>query len=534
MNNISRRYYRHNNKKFKYYCHNGKPFFYHEKHKQFKKDNENSNILLVDNKEDIKLEPVNERINQEDNKEKLEFMVNEKQEEIVLPKLPVIKMALGIIILVAVVFSISYAYFNYYYEDTRQADITMGEVYVRIPENTANITLTKIYPRTNTEARARDDNYVDFTVNAKNTSPNKVLSYTLNIADGTDVANKARISRDYIKVDLQERINGVYTYVQEGVSLNNFTFSGTVPVNTTSEIAKQYRLRIWVSDSVLISDTESGASYTQSEFASLYANYHISVNAVDRTYTPPAAQQIAALLTETNAAGNKIYTGANVANYVTFNGESWRIIGVYDGKLKIVKATPLEDVQKWQNSTEEGNTWNGSLLETYLNTTYYSNLSQTAKEMIAEGSWDVGTCGYGIAASAAYTCAHGTTLTGQDTNSNMVKVGLIATYEYLYAAENTCWATNGYDYDGGCKNQDWLFPTLTTYNNTNSHAWTLSPDSGYASRALSVGSDGYVANAFVANPYAASPVVYLKSDVTISGGDGQSEQTAYTLSYTAS
>ena len=251
---------------------------------------------------------------------------------------------------------------------------------------------------------------------------------------------------------------------------------------------------------------------------------------------PPAnAQEIAALLTDENAAGNKIYTGSSPANYVTFNGESWRIIGVYGDKLKIVKAEPLEDTQKWQNSGDDGNTWNGSLLETYLNTTYYSNLSQTAQEMIAEGSWDVGACGFQIAASAAYTCAHGTTLTGADTNSNRVKVGLIATYEYLYAAENTCWATSGYDYGDGntCNQQDWLYGALT-YNGSSS-AWALSPDSDNANGALHVLSVGCVSNSgSVTRAYAASPVVYLKSDVIITGGDGTTPQTAYTLSYTAS
>ena len=43
-----------------------------------------------------------------------------------------------------------------------------------------------------------------------------------------------------------------------------------------------------------------------------------------------------------------------------------------------------------------------------------------------------------------------------------------------------------------------------------------------------------VNNNYVDYASVASPVVYLKSDVTITGGDGQSPQTAYTLSYTAS
>ena len=288
---------------------------------------------------------------------------------------------------------------------------------------------------------------------------------------------------------------------------------------------------------------------TTEEWNSLQAtgvSFQVKVEANEGTWVEEPVVQTAAGYILANATlettpYGKIYTGANPANYVTFNGESWRIIGVYGDKLKIVKTTPLEDKQKWQNSTEEGNTWNGSLLETYLNTTYYNSLSGTAKDMIAEGSWDVGVCGYEVAASAAYTCAHETTLTGADINSNRVKVGLIASYEYLYAAENdgACWTQAGDSYDGyggltDCKAKDWLFPTLTTYNNTSSFAWTLGPNSVLTHYALYVHYDGFVYSHSVLYDNAASPVVYLKSDVTITGGNGESPQTAYTLSYTAS
>ena len=160
-------------------------------------------------------------------------------------------------------------------------------MYVRVPGNTANITLTKMYPRTATEARARNDNYVDFVVNGKNTSTTKELYYTLDINDGAEVNNKTRIPRNYIKIDLQEKINSVYTYVAEAVTLSNFSFSDVVPPNTTIETQREFRLRVWISDEVLISDTETGRTYTESQFANLYANYNIEVNGVDRTYVAP-------------------------------------------------------------------------------------------------------------------------------------------------------------------------------------------------------------------------------------------------------
>ena len=196
MNNRSNNQYFYRNKrkkKFRYYCHNGKPFFYHKK---YKGNRDNANILLQNN------EPKNDVLNslniENDSEQLEEFVPEKKQEDVVLQKSPVIKMVFGIVLLVAIVFSVSYAYFNFYYVDSRQADITTGEAYVRVPGNTVNISLTKLYPRSEVEARNRNDNYVDFVVNAKNTSTNNTLYYALNVNDGADVPNKTRISRSRI------------------------------------------------------------------------------------------------------------------------------------------------------------------------------------------------------------------------------------------------------------------------------------------------------------------------------------------------
>ena len=46
---------------------------------------------------------------------------------------------------------------------------------------------------------------------------------------------------------------------------------------------------------------------------------------------------------------NLRYVGANPNNYVTFNGELWRIIGVFDGRVKIIRASYLryDDGTNW-------------------------------------------------------------------------------------------------------------------------------------------------------------------------------------------
>ena len=72
-----------------------------------------------------------------------------------------------------------------------------------------------------------------------------------------------------------------------------------------------------------------------------------------------------------------------------------------------------------------------------------------------------------------------------------------------------------------CKNENWLF--------NSAYQWTFSPYSGDANRVFRVSSDGYVANRYAGHSGGVRPVLFLKSDVVIAGGTGESIENAYTL-----
>ena len=232
-------------------------------------------------------------------------------------------------------------------------------------------------------------------------------------------------------------------------------------------------------------------------------------------------------------------------NYINFNGEIWRAIGIYNGQLKIIRAgnngvvsEPLGYSRIQWNSTSANPVWATSSLNERLNTTYYNTLSDTAKNMIDEnGKWDVGPVIYNATASDSYTASTTTgTVIDNVTHTTpwTAKVGIIASYEYLYAAGlDSCLTTNGYNfgYNTGleCGRQDnnWL--------RTSSEAWTLSPYNGVspyngkANYAIYIHSTGAVNADPITNYYAIIPVVYLKSDVKVASGDGKSPSTAYVL-----
>ncbi len=389
-------------------------------------------------------------------------------------------------ILLVAIFSTSYSYFNYTKEDERQADIVAGEVYVKLVENSTTITLDKMYPREDSEARERNDNYFDFTIKGKNTSLSKAVIYSINISDGESVSGKTRIDPDYIKVDLQEKINNNYEYILNGVTLNDFDYSSFVPINTTSEITKEYRLRIWVGDNVLIGDTSNGATHTQTEFNNLFATYKISIDSRDMkpgvtlVNTAISDKQTAAtnscnpiwidnMGTESDASDDiKYFTGDNSCvdmNYVWYSGKLWRITAIYpDGSMKLITNNPVTTIQ-WGSSIE----YNGSWVYQWLNEDFYDTLNNV------DGIVKTSTWNYTTSTSIS---TRPETLANQKTVN--AKVGLLNVYEYYnsYRCINSETCTGSEHSDGYLKNgkYSWL---ITPYDSTRINNYLITGATNY-------------------------------------------------------
>ena len=370
-------YYKYHNNHNNYNKKNYQYYYKKKKNKQ-KKDNillnreEQGEIInenIQEQKQQIQEETViSQQVVQEvlktnDDYEELEFIPIKKKDTKKYQKRTKLMYTLGVFIIVAIVFGVSFSFFTYSKVDSRQADILSGEVYVRIQEQAVNLTLSKMYPRTNEEARARNDNYIDFTVKAKNTSPTNEITYSININNGENVQGKTRINPQYLILDLQEKVNNEYVYVKEAVALSTFSFTNIVPINTNSEITNENRLRIWVSDAITISDTDTNATYTQSEFANLYANLHIEVNSEDQIHVPTAVDIISEnvitpenpinfanissssngeglyILPGTESDANPIYyyRGAINNNNVIFGDYCWQMVRTTDtGGIKMI------------------------------------------------------------------------------------------------------------------------------------------------------------------------------------------------------
>ena len=182
----------------------------------------------------------------------------------------------------------TYAWF-YYRGETGSSEAVAGDIYLTMTEGNETLTLTNVFPETKEQARARNDNFITFTLNGLNES-NKAIYYEILLNHGDDKPSpKTRYNDADLMFDLVELdSNGnEVEYVVDAKSydalVNKRIWVDTIDANTDTNVSKKYKLRAWLSDEVIISDTEANANYNTTEFPNKYATIKVSVNG-DMTY----------------------------------------------------------------------------------------------------------------------------------------------------------------------------------------------------------------------------------------------------------
>ena len=278
--------------------------------------------------------------------------------------------------------------------------------------------------------------------------------------------------------------------------------------------------------------------------------------------------------------GNIRYYGANPNNYIYFNCsdysnqtsstcEKWRIIGVFDGKLKLIRGSQI-GTYSWDNkNTSTGaednsgkNDWTTARLMKLLNPSDYytidsndngngqslyynaqsgtcfsgrnnattscdftsTGIKDTTRNMIAETTYYLG--GWNstsVYPNQIYGYERGTTVYTGRLPTWTGKIALAYPSDYGYAADlNQCKDKTLYDYDNStCTSNNWMKAIIT--NNGSNAGWLLTTYSKYAYVAMSVSSGGYVSYSTVyISYYGAAPVLSLSSELGIEPGDGSS------------
>ena len=158
------------------------------------------------------------------------------------------------------------------------------------------------------------------------------------------------------------------------------------------------------------SDATYNQQYNRIEVSNINTKYeNCTLNYTDSTSKVNLADYIISLAGTTQGTGKVVnekgyrYEGKNPNNYIWFNNEYWRIIGVFDsashgqdGKnlVKIIRAEILDNLS-WNNS--DLNDWTKSSLNLLLNGAYYNALDGTDSGYCYESGY------YGITANCDYT-----------------------------------------------------------------------------------------------------------------------------------
>ena len=150
-----------------------------------------------------------------------------------------------------------------------------------------------------------------------------------------------------------------------------------------------------------------------------------------------------------------------------------------------------------------------------MNTTYYESLNESAKSMITDGSWNVGIVSQNFDAITAYN--------NSKTVKLVRKVGLIASYEYLYGSDgDDCsikiGTINHYNIMCGTLEHNWLTPS--------SYSWTLS--SYNRQYGVSIRNEDCIYSVDVQSVLSVFPSVVVDYSIKITGGSGTSSD-PYTL-----
>ena len=314
--------------------------------------------------------------------------------------------------------------------------------------------------------------------------------------------------------------------------------------------------------------------------------YDLVINYVDSNSITEGEETIATTLSKLDKESNGLevddtddqnlrYVGAKPNNYISFNDETWRIIGVFNvyntetnQNEKLVKIIRNESLgsYSWDTSDESVNLgygineWSQAKLMYELNcenqskTSLYCSLPSgissgylTTKtnsigswyndtnniksgsydynknigeyiDKIASVRWNLGGIGGYMDVKSQYSNERGTDHVS-NTSDGVTrtdywdgKVGLMYPSDYGYASTDT--TCRGQLSSTNCKNNNWLFKEIDQ--------WTLTPfiDRTGFCFSLIIGSNGNISNNNASAANAVHPVLYLKSSVKITGGTG--------------
>ena len=453
-----------------------------------------------------------------------------------------ISIILTLIGVVSLVTGITFAIYENTINAGKSQVIKTGIVNFTLTESTNGLVLDNLQELTDYEGMAQETFY-EFTI--KNTG-NTITDYEISLVDKPNSSYTGTILNEkYIKVGLLK--NNSEEIIVNLKEVNRLIDKVTLDVDKSVN----YKLRLWL-DLKGLTDEAKEALVGQKIFLALKINgiqnmENITI-ATDKLIALTDNKDNSGLYTITHAKDSTLqigtnediteyrYRGASPKNYVTFNGETWRILGVFptddgtgniENRIKIVRNDSI-GTKYWD--TSGSNKWSVSSLGRELNSSYINTLNTNhAYDMIDNVKYYLG--GYTnntLTLNNMYSyerkiSGSGTYYYSSNPNSWVGKIALMYASDYGYAAGDACTGNlSGYS-SSTCTSNNWL------YNSNNE--WLLAHVANGSGNSFLTYNGGVSIGSVSGNLRAVRPSLYLNSNVMIESGDGTSSN-PYKLSFT--
>ncbi|MCI9233314.1 MAG: prepilin-type N-terminal cleavage/methylation domain-containing protein [Bacilli bacterium] len=211
----------------------------------------------------------------------------------------------------------------------------------------------------------------------------------------------------------------------------------------------------------------------------------------------------------TDLDGNKRFAGSDPNNYISFNGDLFRIIGVFDGKMKIMQYNFYGSTGKISWNGGNLNDWNQpGTLNITLNGTYWNSISSEYQNAVDQNHiWNIG----GIDNS---NMMRSNFYRAENTKQWTGNVGLMSVADFAYASSYCNDSINLNSVNNACTSNNWMLPT-------NYNQWTITPYTGDQNNVWIFVVNGSFFTAYNSNnAHGVRPVLFLNQDIRIIGGNG--------------
>lgn len=276
-----------------------------------------------------------------------------------------------VFLLVMVIMGSSYALFMDVDTSLEENIYTSGDLVMvfndATGEHSNTINNASLIPMNNEMALKQTNNIYSFTITNTGTLP---MKYDVTLSDIEEFKNSNLLSHDYIKYQLCIKNMDNCTIIRDLKTVED-----DIIYQSNLKAGEQiiYYLRVWITDENIPNDAQEKEVHLEVNINGISANesylaYYLTDNAKVK-----------------QSDINNWYASEN--NYIKYNNETWRIIGVFSrlsngeslgSRVKIVKDSPIHFDHIFD---EQSTSYMNSSLRSFLNDTYLNTIEEEYRKL---------------------------------------------------------------------------------------------------------------------------------------------------------